>query len=443
MSQRHIPRYGGLLVGLLSLTLLLLGHQLFVAHASPSIAPTVTYVSSLNTIYIGSNSGAPDSESVTIPDLVTALTGLGFNDLLVSQPNNVWLLKASIIISPTGQLVATSPVTELHLDSPSIDTVTQKPLNLTAIRGGHLVIDGIKISAWENGVLDTNITNGRSYLLAFGGGRMDITHSEIFNLGYANGERSGLSWRTRLNTLDPKTGSTGTLTDSDIHDNYFGMYSFAAYNVKILSNHVHHNLFYGIDPHDDSENLEVAFNEVDHNGKHGIIFSRNCINNHIHHNIVHDNADHGIMMDRGSNNNLIENNTVYNNDDGFSIFESSGNTLLHNTAHSNNRGVRINATFDATDVFDGISSDNQVISNTLTDNKQYGIYLYARADRNVIADNQIISTTLNGIYIKSGGNLIQNNLVQRAGIGITILGGDLPAHPKPNRPYTRPAKAIR
>ena len=429
MFKRRFYRKFWPLLCLLFFVWLCSGHMPQPAYAELAVAPSISYRSAVNTIYIGSDSGAlPASQPVTIPALATALTGQGLNNLVVNQGNNAWLLKANVVISPTARLEATNAtIAELRLDSPPVS-----PLQITALRGGQLLIDGIKVTAWEGNAVDTNISNGRSYLLAFAGGRMDILHSEIAYLGWASGEPSGLSWRQRLVNADPTTGATGRLEDSQIHDNYFGMYSFAAYGLTILRNKVYNNLYYGIDPHDDSENFEVAFNEVYSNGKHGIIFSRGCINNNIHDNLVHDNAEHGIMMDRGSNNNIITNNTVYNNQDGFSIFQSSGNLIQNNWAHHNARGIRINATFDTNDVFDDISTNNQLIHNRIEDNLEHGIYLYARADRNIITDNTILRSGANGIYIKSGGNVIQNNLIQSGAVGINILGGDLnPAQAKP------------
>ncbi len=428
MYQRRIHRINWLLVAILCSSLLLPGSNLPMAHAAPSAGPNVIYNSAINTIYIGSNSAIPNTESITIPALATTLATQGLTNLVVDKGGGAWLLNANIVISTTAQLqVTNATLTELRLNSPPV-----APINITASQGGYLLIDHAKVTAWEGNAVDINITNGRSYLVALNGGRMDILSSEIAYLGWSDGEPSGISWRERLNDADPTTGSTGSLQDSNIHDNYFGVYSYAAYDVKILRNKVHNNLYYGIDPHTDSQAFEVAFNEVYNNGKHGIIFSRDCINNSIHDNVVHDNAQHGIMMDRGSNNNTIENNIVYNNSDGIAVFQSSNNIIRNNTVYSNNRGVRINATFDTTDSFDAVSTGNQVTGNKFENNKQYGIYLYARADRNIIADNTIISNTVTGIYIKSGGNLLQNNLIQKAGVGINIVGGDV------NNPQGKP-----
>ncbi len=119
------------------------------------------------------------------------------------------------------------------------------------------------------------------------------------------------------------------------------------------------------------------------------------------------------MIERGSNSNLIEHNLVYNNRDGIAIFQSEKNTIQYNTLRDNERGVRINATYDVGDPFDGVSVENNVINNTIEHNTQYGIYLYERADKNTIASNTISGNAGAGVYVKTGGNPIKRNLIQR------------------------------
>src|SRR5262249_31661423 len=303
--------------------------------------------------------------------------------------------------------------------------------------GGYLKLQNVKVTSWDAaaGTVDTNYADGRAYLVALQGGRMDVVGAEVGYLGFADGEPSGMAWRLRATESRPETGATGTIQNSNIHDNFFGQYSFAAYGLTVTNSQFHHNVLYGLDPHDRSTGFQVSYNQVHDNGKHGIIFSRGCTQNVISHNQVYNNASHGIMLDRGSDNNTIADNLVYGNDDGVAIFESSNNTVRNNTLHDNNRGVRINATYDVTDTFDGISTGNTVISNTIQNNLQYGIYLYERADRNTTEQNLVAGSTSSGVYIKTGGNQVRNNAIRLNGTGVTIVGGALtpfpPGGPKP------------
>ncbi len=425
-------------LALLSFLISFVVFQFPLAFAEASATPVVQYTSANNTLFLGNpESNQPGSEGITIPALGNTLTSQGLADLLVDQGNGHWLLKANLVIERSARLEATSAtISWLRLDSPPV-----APVTVTARRGGHLLIEGIQVSSWDSiaNTVDTNIANGRSYLLALEGARMDVLHSDVGYLGALSGEPSGLSWRKRLNADDVTTGATGRLEDSKIHHNYFGMYSYEAYGIKILRNEVYDNLYYGIDPHDYSQQFEVAYNRVYNNGTHGIIFSRLCTNNTIHHNEVFNNAQHGIMLDRGTNQNTIHDNLIYNNQDGIAIFQSSDNIIRNNTIRQNRRGIRINATYDADDVYDGISANNQIIDNLIEDSAEQGIYLYARADRNLFQGNQILRSGVQGFYIKSGGNRLENNLIGSGSVGITIIGGEYQSDPPIALPALDPA----
>ncbi|MCE7983623.1 MAG: hypothetical protein DYG89_20815 [Caldilinea sp. CFX5] len=435
--QPRLSRSLPLLI-LFSFLLMLLRFSSSAVVADANVLPDVQYTSATNTLTLGkTNSSQAATESITIPGLAALLASKNWNDLLVDQGSQTWLLKANLVIERSARLEATSATIKgLRLDSQPAAFIT-----IIAERGGHLLIDGITVSSWDSqaNAVDTTVANGRSYLLALEGGRMDILNSDVAYLGWQSGEPSGLSWRKRYKADDPTTGATGRLEDSKIHHNYFGMYSYEAYGLKILRNEVYDNIYYGIDPHDASQGFEVAYNKVYRNGTHGIIFSRLCENNTIHHNEVYNNGQHGIMLDRGTNNNVVYENLVYGNQDGIAIFQSSNNTIRNNTLRQNLRGIRINATFDSDDVYDGISANNQILDNLIEDSTEQGIYLYARADRNLFRGNRILRSGLQGFYIKSGGNRLENNIISNGGVGVTIAGGEYRDNPPQALPALDPS----
>ncbi len=416
---------------------ILLRNPSFVAAESTTL-PTIQFDNTANTIIIGRNSGdVPATEVIDLPQLANILSAQGHDDLLIALENQRWLLKANVVIERSARLnITASTATWLKLDSPPAT-----PVIVTVRRGGHLYLEGVKVTSWHaaTNAVDTTVADGRSYLLALEGGRLDVIQSEIAYLGAQSGEPSGLSWRKRLHSDDPTTGATGRVEDSKIHNNYFGLYTYEAYGLQVLRNEIFDNLYYGIDPHDDSRAFVVAYNRVYGNGTHGIIFSRGCIDNDIHNNEVFDNGQHGIMLDRGSNQNRVYANTVYNNEDGIAIFQSSENLIYNNTLRANRRGVRINATYDAEDIYDGLATANQIYDNLIEDSSEQGIYLYARADRNLLRNNQILRSGLNGIYIKSGGNRMEENTIVDGAVGITIVGGDYRDDPPQALPALDPS----
>lgn len=117
------------------------------------------------------------------------------------------------------------------------------------------------------------------------------------------------------------------------------------------------------------------------------------------------------MLHELSNNNLIENNTLYRNTDGVALDHSSKNTVRNNRIYENKRGVRANKK----------SIENIIEKNIITDNSQYGVYLYKEANGNVIKDNTFTKNT-NAVYVRSNKNEVVNNVIKDNQVGIYFLG---------------------
>ncbi|WP_161668805.1 right-handed parallel beta-helix repeat-containing protein [Kallotenue papyrolyticum] len=410
------------------LLLALIGSGFTPGHAQ-SVLPPVSYQPAQRTVFVGT-AGTTAPTPITLAQVAAALQAQGHPDLLVQQSSGVWLLSAHLVVSSTAQLDVRAPeVSWLRLSSSTLPAPFAA--TLTAVDGGAIRIEGAQVSSWDpaRNAYDNEPADGRSYLLALRGARLDLINAEAAYLGSGPGEPSGISWRKRRRDNDPTSGATGQVVGSRIHHNYFGLYSYQAYGLRILRNEVFANLYYGIDPHDDSINLEIAENQVHHNGKHGIILSRGCANSVIRDNVVFDNAAHGIMLDRGSNNNQVYGNRVERNDDGIVIFQSSNNIVRNNRVTGNTVGMRLNASVMPGDSFDAVTTGNHLLNNEIRNNREYGIYLYQRADRNRLEANTISGHALSGIYLKTGGNRITGNTLEANGHGITMLGEPLSLPP--------------
>jgi len=317
--------------------------------AAPSATP-VWYDSLNNIIYVGRdyNPGDPAESPyvgypshpqapktpITIPQVAAALNK---PDLLQDQGGGAWLLKANMVISATARLEATkATISWLRLDStpgakfPALTSVTAN--------GGHLLIQDIKVTSWAGSDVDTNYFDGRSYLLAKSGGRMDVIRSEVAYLGWSAGEPSGLAWRLRagyggddpVTANNIKVGATGSILNSNIHNNYFGQYSFQAYGLRVFNNEFHDNAFYGFDPHDYSTGFEVAYNQIYNNGTHGISFDAGSTKN-----LVYGNTNAG---------NGVDGVTVKGPADPAQVVDSR-NKITRNSIMANGRkGIKVDAT---------------------------------------------------------------------------------------------------
>ena len=159
--------------------------------------------------------------------------------------------------------------------------------------------------------------------------------------------------------------------------------------MDFTNNEYDHNIGYGLDPHDDSDNLRIVGNKSHHNGNHGIICSQRCdhltiTDNESYSNGVvpwvgphdidaSDNQVHGIMIHRGVTDSVIKNNNVHDNPNGagIAVFESGGNTTIEgNTLTNNKYGLR----------FSVGSHDITSSGNTINGTTQYGVYAYRGKD---------------------------------------------------------------
>lgn len=397
-------------------------------HAYAQGTPTVVYEAVNNIIRIGSTSGAnPGSQVISLANVAAALTAAGSADVLVNQGNGVWLSKGRIVVQTTARLEITQAggVTELHLES-----LLGKTVYIQVNRGGQLLFDGVKVVSWDTSAnkVDETITDGRAYMVAQEGGRMDILRSDVGYLGdaLAGTSSSGVAWIKRLNPVDPTTGSTGVVEDSKFHHNYHGLLVSEGYQLGIRRNEVYANLIQGIYLRDNVPATEISANMVHDNGQststgNGIFLDNGASQNSLHDNKVYANAGQGILLSRGSNGNSVAANESYQNSDGIAIDDSDNNVVQGNYAHNNTNGIRVSGSID------NPASGNQIVGNTVEDSTSaagsaYGIYFYSHADSNEIRNNTIKRSATYGIYIKSGANRLLGNVVREGKTGIAIVG---------------------
>lgn len=394
----------------------------------------IRWASSSNRIYI------EDGTIATLSDIKAAQDHAPLD--LVDAAGKIWLLRANLQIEDGSTLVlhgsaAGGDVDELRLQSNNSISVGSY-VAITA-DNGTIDIASTRIKSWDTvtGAPDEEFaTYGRAFIrvrskLGLDGvtaqeSRMDILDSDIGYLGFDASESYGLSWKVNGDTpgLYDLVQVRGNITNSHIHHNYFGVYTYGHQDGEWRNNEVDNNVVYGFDPHDDSDNIIIANNNVHHNGSHGIIASQRCDHIQILDNESWENAGNGIMLHRTSDDGLVEGNQSYNNgDSGIAIFASSRTQVLNNSFTSNaNAGIRLSN--DAT--------DNHVENNEIGASGRYGIYLYQGSDepnpggdgrpkRNWFVLNQIHHSVEDGARLSDAdasefvGNVFENN-----GLGLRL-----------------------
>lgn len=317
---------------------------------------------------------------ITIPELAKLINN---KNILESLGEKEWILRKNLFIDDGVTLIIDGKdVSWLKLKSTTENFAWLKAEN------GNILINKTKITSWDEikNDFDQNIEDGRSYILQKSDGRMDIKESELAYLGYAGfpkrgnpfGGPYGISLKIQNNTFQNEL-STGSIVDSKIHHNFFGVYTFGVTGAVFINNDVFENLEYGIDPHDDSNNLLIEGNRVYKNGNHGIIASKRCFKNIIRGNFSQNNKLHGIMLDKNSNNNLVENNFSSDNVNGMAINSSSENLIINNNFFENKFGIRAN----------NFSNNNFLGYNKITESEK-GIFIYQNSNRNYIFRNDFV-----------------------------------------------------
>lgn len=333
---------------------------------------------------------------------------------LVDPVNHIWLLKANLSIVGGGSLILHGnelggDVNELRLLS------SNEPEQHVRIRArwGDIDIRSTHIQSWDpvsNGP-DTDSSNGRAnvYVESILGddgvpreSRMDIVDSEVNHLGHYASVAYGLSWKVIgdpevIPDLYDRVEVYGSLIGSNIHDNYMGYYSYGALGIEISGNEVANNESYGIDPHDDSDELLIEKNVVHDNGRHGIICSRRCNNIVIRDNHVYRNL-HGIMLHREVVDSIVENNDVHDNlDTGIVLFESHSNAIRRNTVEKNQNGIRLSLG----------SAYNIIEDNIVRSNEINGLYLYSGSDTPETTDGRPSDNIFRGNVVADNGRMIK------------------------------------
>jgi parallel beta-helix repeat protein len=377
--------------------------------AAPPAPPEARFDPATNTIVLSAGTG------VTMPALAQAV---GNPDLLREVTPGEWLLGADLAVLQGTSLQITTPVVRwLKLAS--------TPGRFASVKayGGGIEINGACVTSWDPaaGTVDTNVEDGRGYLLARDGATMTVDRSELRYLGNGDVESYGLSWRTE--------GTTGSITNSVVSHNYYGLYSYEVGGLVVADNKFHDNVLYGIDPHTGSHDMTIERNVVHDNGKHGIILAEDCVDSVIRDNVVYRNNHHGIVLYLNSDRNTVEgNDTFANAAQGININESNDNTIRGNRVYDNvESGIGITQTSQNNLVEDNQARGNQkdgirVVSeaaqttlraNTLGENGRYGVYVDVDGDVD-IAGNTIFANR-SGIMLKGsvavpdGDNRIFNN----------------------------------
>jgi mannuronan 5-epimerase len=317
----------------------------------------------------------------------------------------VWLLNAGLRIEKGSTLIIDSK------DTKWLKIIADGTAAHGIIVHGSLKIDSVKVTSWnpntnnyattENSKRvgkETVAGNPRPYISVEkdATGTTDITNSEIAYLGYEGGFGAG---RTGIRY---DGGNNSRIQGNDIHDLWFGFYSVRVDGIVIENNQIHHNGFYGVDPHTGTHDMVIRNNTVHDNGSTAIICSLDCHSIIIEGNTVY-NGKSGIAFTRNVRDSVANNNHVYDMTRCISVSASHNNEVHSNTVSNCDNGIYLLAG----------SSNNKIHDNKVRDSVK-GILVNTNATDNTISANTITNATEDGISVDptAGDNSIldDNNI---------------------------------
>lgn len=200
--------------------------------------------------------------------------------------------------------------------------------------------------------------------------------------------------------------SNGTITNTNMSNNYNGISIYHSYNMSVVNNYLSNNRRNGIN-FVSSDNNTLSNNTGIGNG-FGIILE------YSHYNTIFDNTEssnsYGISLKSSVNNTVSENNLSNNRAYGLYLSFSHNNTVLNNFASDNlYNGIEIRH-----------SQDNLINNNTILKN-MIGLSLGWDSDFNTFINNSILNNEVGiNIYDSMYNSIIQNRIYNNNMDGILI-----------------------
>jgi parallel beta-helix repeat protein len=341
-------------------------------------------------------------------DLSTIDRVINNSDILNNTSHKNWLLNANVSVENGANLFINSTDTDwLRINSTAGRTYSM-------VVYGNLIIDRTKISSWnstsstEPALPDSaNKTTPRGYLLMHWGGtgQMNITNSNIKNLGYDGIKDTwGIAYYA---------GSGSKLLNNIISSNFRGVYlTTNASNILVANNTIQNSSQHGLNLHK-AKDAKVLDNRISSNTQHGIFCTRECENILLKSNHILDNGRNGIVLNEATTNSTVKQNIVKdNNRSGIAIWNSSKNIVEGNLMQQNGLGITIAQN----------SSYNIVNNNSISNSFSNGMLLDTNSTKNRIEKNLVAHSRGSGVYIKNASYnaLVRNDIIENSRNGIML-----------------------
>lgn len=402
----------------------------------------------------------PRPAPYTLQDLTTLAP-----ESFVKESSGSYLLSENLLIQAGATLSLGAPGgLTLHL--------TSTPAGFVSIinDGGRLEVNGtadspVNVSSWDPGTgkPDAVTSDGRAYLRSIGGVTI-ITGAHVDSLGFWSGRTGGISitGTDRATTVShppaapavPKTPApknagpepagvrlfeadsgapadnyaTGSIKDTIISDNAFGIFATKARNMEIRNVSVQESLVDGIVLHRLVTQVQVTDTTAAHNVGNGFVLDRATTGIELNNTRADFNGQSGILIkglpladgpsaggDAGTGSSghavsgsLADGNRRY----GIEVIAGRSISLRGNTITGNDRGIDLSHAV----------GDVQVVGNRFENQRTRSVSVTDGAPGTIV-DNNTVAGGTTGIYLRNSPGTVTNNTMSELTLhGITING---------------------
>lgn len=343
--------------------------------------------------------------SLDLEELAQVMSESGHADTLRELGGGAWLLQRPLTVGPDASLEVAG--SDLRLTS------TPRAAAALEVRGGRLVLDGATVSSWDQatGQPDDDVTDGRAWLLARDGGRLDVLDSHLVALGYGAPDRDGVTWR------GPGTG--GRIQDSTFTGNYRGATVTGSGPLTVDGSVFERSLRQGFTASAPCTGTVLGRSVFRGNAEGGLLLTGGCSGASVRDSSAHDNAGQGITATAGSDDVHLSGNEVYDNAAaGIDVHGSDRAVLEDNLVYANEVGVLLR--------WGAVGA--RLEANRLSANRTDGLRVSGGAEGVVSGGNHIDFNYRAGVHVLDGtaGVLDRNHLTDNA-VGAWLAPGSTAA----------------
>jgi parallel beta-helix repeat protein len=358
---------------------------LLILHPGPGHGPAVTPRPDGSVVVVRGSSD--------LRGLADALRESGHADALTWRDGG-WLVNRPVTISNGARLRVEGQVLRLR-SSPG------RAVGITA-DGGQLLVRDSTVTSWDPAAArpDANVADGRAWLLAARGGRLDLVGSRVRDLGYDAPGRYGLSWTDRA--------TRGRLERTSVDGGFRGADVAGAASVRVTGATLGHSVTEGMAVRGPCAGLRIEYSVLRGNGTSGLLLTGGCAGAVVRASGSHGNRGAGIAVSPGSDTARLAGNEVYGNGGaGIDVGGATRTRLAGNLVYANPVGVSLH---------DG-AAGTELTGNRIAGNGSDGVHVERAAAGTVLRSNRIEDNVGAGLSVErarvrsAGGDRLDRNAV--------------------------------